>query len=55
MDKFKAEKKASQEKALRLQQEKLEALRAAMSPEDRDKADKRAKRFRDNAKHGATV
>ena len=46
MDKFKSEKKASQEKALRLQQEKLEAQRAAMSPEDRVKADKRARRFK---------
>jgi hypothetical protein len=46
MDKYKAEKKASQEKALKLQQEKNEALRAAMTPEDRAKADKRAKRFK---------
>jgi hypothetical protein len=46
MDKYKAEKKASQEKALRLQQEKAEALRAAMSPEDRVKADKRARRLK---------
>jgi hypothetical protein len=46
MDKYKAEKKASQEKALKQQQEKLDALRAAMTPEERAKADKRVKRFK---------
>jgi hypothetical protein len=46
MDKYKAEKKASQAKASKLQQEKLDALRAAMTPEERAKADKRAKRFK---------
>jgi hypothetical protein len=44
MDKYKAEKKASQDKAMKLQQEKFDALRAAMSPEERAKADKRVKR-----------
>ena len=46
MDKYKAEKKASQDKALKLQKEKFEALRAAMTPEERAKADKRVKRFK---------
>jgi len=46
MDKYKAEKKASQDKASKLQQEKFDALRAAMTPEERAKADKRAKRFK---------
>lgn len=46
MDKYKAEKKASQDKALKLQQEKYEAIRAAMTPEERAKADKKVKRFK---------
>jgi hypothetical protein len=46
MDKYKAEKKASQEKALKQQQEKLEAIRAAMTPEERAKADRKVKRFK---------
>ncbi len=46
MDKYKAEKKASQDKAKKLQQEKFDALRAAMTPEERAKADKRVKRFK---------
>lgn len=44
MDNYKAEKKASQDKAMKLQQKKFDALRAAMSPEERTKADKRVKR-----------
>jgi hypothetical protein len=44
MDKYKAEKKASQEKAMKLQQEKSDALQAAMTPEERAQTDKRAKR-----------
>lgn len=44
MDKYKAEKKASQEKALKQQREKLEAIRAAMTPEERAKADRRVNR-----------
>lgn len=44
MDKYKAEKKASQDKAMKLQQEKSDALRAAMTPEERAETDKRAKR-----------
>ena len=44
MDKYKAEKKASQDKALKLQQEKSDALLAAMTPEERAQTDKRAKR-----------
>ena len=46
MDKYKAEKKASQDKAKKLQQEKFDALRAAMTPEERAKADKRVKRLK---------
>jgi hypothetical protein len=46
MDKYKAEKKASQDKAKKLQQEKFDALRAAMTPDERAKADKRVKRFK---------
>jgi len=46
MGKDKAAKKASREKALQMQQEKFEALRAAMTPEERAKADKKAKRFK---------
>jgi hypothetical protein len=46
MGKDKSEKKASREKALQLQQEKFDALRAAMTPEQRAKADKKAKRFK---------
>jgi hypothetical protein len=44
MDKYKAEKKASQEKAKKLQQEKSDALEAAMTPEERAQTNKRAKR-----------
>ena len=44
MDKYKAEKKASQDKAMKLQQEKSDALRAAMTPEERAQTEKRAKR-----------
>jgi len=44
MDEYKAEKKASQDKARKLQQEKSDALRAAMTPEERAQTDKRAKR-----------
>jgi hypothetical protein len=44
MDKYKAEKKASQDKAMKLQQEKSDASRAAMTPEERAQTEKRAKR-----------
>ena len=46
MGKDKSEKKASREKALQLQKEKYDAVRAAMTPEERVKADKKAKRFK---------
>lgn len=46
MDKYKAEKKASREKALKKQKEDLEALKAAMSPEERKTFDKKAKRLK---------
>jgi len=44
MDKYKAEKKATQDKAKQLQQAKSDALEAAMTPEERAQTDKRAKR-----------
>ena len=46
MDKYKAEKKASQDKAMKLQQEKSDALRVALTPEERAQTDERAKRNR---------
>ncbi len=46
MGKDKADKKANREKALQMQKEKFDALRAAMTPEERAKADKKAKRFK---------
>lgn len=46
MGKNKAEKKVSRFEAMKQQQEKFEAMRAAMTPAERAKADKKTKRFK---------